>query len=1295
MLGIININIERLRGVKRISAVLLAISVGAALFGCIQRADNEGQPLVIESPFKSFQDIPGVTEKEIIAIESLKRERLSLVFGVPPSTEAFLNENGEAGGYAALLCEWLTGLFDVQFNLEILEWVELTEKLNAGEADFSIHLAPDEENLEHYYMTDIIAERQLIEIRLAKNRELGQILSERPPKYAFISGSPTESLVSAMEKSYTYEPVWVDGYAEAYRTLERGKADAFIAPGIAKANFAAYDNVVSEYFYPLISSPASMATASPALESFISVLNKALRNGAMPYLKYLYNLGNDEYLRHEFMMSLSGEEKAYLQNTASVPLAVQYHNYPVVFYNANDKKWDGITFDLLREVERLAGLVFEVVNDEHTGMDDLMEMLYDGKAHMYSDLVCSTRQEPHFIRGDYKLMADQYALLSKTETPNIKLNEVPYARVALIRNTAYAEMFRTWFPQAVNTREYENANDAFLALEQGEVDMIMAAKSNLLYFLNYYEFSGYKANYLFNYFYESSFAFNKEQTVLRSIMDKALSVIDTEVVVGQWLTKTFDYKSRIMAARLPWLVGAILLALVVVVLLLFLFYKKSRVLMCIEAAHDDIKHRDLLLCAANNVSSVLFEPDLGCFEDSLWKSMEIMAEAVGVDRICIWKNCNDRSRLHFSLNYEWENGSFRSDAEKGSLAPDLWFDEHPAFNKMILKGNCINSLVSDLPPAERAQLAPRNIISLFAVPVLLQNKLWGYVSFDNCKREYLFTDSEVLILRSVSRMLAHSVIRNEMTRNILDTTALMEEAKEAAEQANRAKSEFLSHISHEIRTPMNTILGVTEIQLQKLNNSPDVDEAFSLIYSSGNLLLNIINDILDLSRIEAGKLELHPVRYDIPSLVYDTMQLTLLRYDSKPIDFKVKIDENTPLDLFGDELRLKQILNNILSNAFKYTDKGRIELSVTAETNREMFVQGPESLTKCVLVLQVSDTGQGMSEEQIGKLFEQYTRFNLDVNQSVVGTGLGMNITKRFIDMMNGEIFVESVVGKGSVITVRLPQESIGSALCGPELAENLQSGRFQSIIKLRKGRVVHEHMPYGKVLIVDDVESNLFVAKGMMLPYGLKIETVTGGSKALEQVRNGRVYDIIFMDHMMPGMDGIEATALIRETGYTHPIVALTANAVVGQAEMFLRNGFDGFISKPIDARELNAILNRFIRDRQIQNSGAPVSVSLPEMDVSPELAAMVVRDIKKTIGVLEEILPRMDAGDDEDIVLFTTTVHGAKSALANVGETELSMVALKLEQAGMDGKISAIASETAEFISALRLAIEKLSNV
>jgi PAS domain S-box-containing protein len=532
-----------------------------------------------------------------------------------------------------------------------------------------------------------------------------------------------------------------------------------------------------------------------------------------------------------------------------------------------------------------------------------------------------------------------------------------------------------------------------------------------------------------------------------------------------------------------------------------------------------------------------------------------------------------------------------------------------------------------------------------------------------------------------------------------EQTRLKEEIKAAlieAKDANRAKSEFLSHISHEIRTPMNAILGASEIQLQKESLPKDMEEAFNTIYNSGNLLLNIINDILDISKIEAGRLELVPAKYDIPSLVYDTMQLNLLRYESKPIEFTLTVDANTPLNLFGDELRIKQVLNNVLSNAFKYTESGEIELSVSTETQ-------PNVDNGCILVLRVSDTGQGMDQEQVDKLFEAYTRFNVKSNRNISGTGLGMSITKQLVDLMNGEITVESEPGKGTRFTVRLPQERIGTTVCGADLVESLRKNSFQDMSKSKRIRLMHEHMPYGSVLIVDDVQSNLYVAKGMMLPYGLKIETIISGIEAVRKIKSGNKYDIIFMDHMMPKMDGMEATKIIREMGYTHSIVALTANAVKGQAEVFLANGFDGFISKPIDSRELDAMLNHLVRDkypREVIDAARlekgrqktdHVASPAKKAGINDELAAAAAQDIGSAIAVLEEIFPKINTTDGADIELFTTTVHGMKSALAIIGEVKLSDSAHILEQAGNNKDMDTISTETPGFIDALRSIVDR----
>jgi len=527
-------------------------------------------------------------------------------------------------------------------------------------------------------------------------------------------------------------------------------------------------------------------------------------------------------------------------------------------------------------------------------------------------------------------------------------------------------------------------------------------------------------------------------------------------------------------------------------------------------------------------------------------------------------------------------------------------------------------------------------------------------------------------------------------QHAVDITELTN-AREQAEQSSKTKSIFLSHMSHEIRTPMNAILGIAEIQLQKENLSPDTSEAFRKIYESGDLLLNIINDILDLSKIESGKLEIFPIKYDIPSLVNDTTQLNRLRYESKPIEFSVQLDKNTPLRLRGDVLRIKQILNNILSNAFKYTDEGKIEFYICCENADET-----ESLEDVTLVFRVSDTGQGMTKGQLKRLFDEYSRFNLDKNRTTVGAGLGMSITKRLVDLMNGTITAQSEPDKGSVFTVRIPQKREGMETCNDILINKLKNFTFHSTAIMKKVQFLREYMPYGSVLIVDDVESNIYVAKGMIIPYGIKIDTSYSGLEAVEKIKNGNVYDIIFMDHMMPKMDGIEAVKIIRETGYKHPIIALTANALLGRAKMFLQNGFDSFLSKPIDSRELDYLLNDFIRNRkpsEVVEAARNVPVEMRKlnnndynMTNTQGLESFFISDAQKSVNILEKI--RID---DSDIQTYIITIHGIKSALANVGENELSAIALKLETASKRWDFDVLNNETPAFVNALRSLILK----
>jgi signal transduction histidine kinase/CheY-like chemotaxis protein len=425
---------------------------------------------------------------------------------------------------------------------------------------------------------------------------------------------------------------------------------------------------------------------------------------------------------------------------------------------------------------------------------------------------------------------------------------------------------------------------------------------------------------------------------------------------------------------------------------------------------------------------------------------------------------------------------------------------------------------------------------------------------------------------------------NSMTKQLENRLTEMMEAKTIAEAASESKSAFLATMSHEIRTPLNAIIGLSEVELQ--GELPEhTKDSLGKIYNSGSILLGIVNDILDISKIEAGSLELTPLNYEVYGLINDSAQLNIVRVGTKDIKFRLLVDESIPRELCGDELRVKQLLNNILSNAFKYTESGTVVLKISWRR------EGDDAL----LFFTVSDTGKGIKREDIDKLFAKYSQLDSRANRHIEGTGLGLSIAKRLSEMMGGSISVESEYGIGSSFMFTIRQRIANPAPLGRENAENLKNLRFMQNRRRRGNNLVRSYMPYGRVLVVDDVPTNLDVVKGLIMPYGLTVDFAASGFEAIEKVRAAdespgqgaaEKYDIVFMDHMMPEMDGVEATYAIREMGTeyarTVPIVALTANAIVGNEEMFLANGFNGFISKPIDIMRLDMTLNKWVRDKQ-----------------------------------------------------------------------------------------------------------------
>jgi PAS domain S-box-containing protein len=594
---------------------------------------------------------------------------------------------------------------------------------------------------------------------------------------------------------------------------------------------------------------------------------------------------------------------------------------------------------------------------------------------------------------------------------------------------------------------------------------------------------------------------------------------------------------------------------------------------------EEIDYRDRLLNTVNRTAIILLKSDVNEFGKSLHCCMGLIAKAVGVDYMYIWKNHTVEGQLHCTQLYEWP---FVVDTQQDNEKTIVSYDETVSgWKDTLSNGNCVNCLVRDMPPEGRAQLSNKGVLSIFLVPVFLQNQFWGFISFEDCHREYVFSDNEQTILRSAGMLIVNALLHHEMTLRNKAAAIELEAALLKANDANNSKSNFLANMSHEMRTPLNAIIGLSGLTLETKTLNDDTHVNLEKIYNAGLTLLSTVNDILDISKIEAGKFELIPVEYDIPSLINDTVTQNILRINEKPIQFILSINEDLPTHLFGDELRIKQIFNNLLSNAFKYTSEGTVEFGIRCAKEEDIVW----------VTAWVKDTGTGIRTEDMSRLFLYYNKINTKSNRHIEGTGLGLSITKKMAEMMDGSVTVESEYGKGSLFTVVLKQKFVTDATIGQGVANNLKNYNYSNN-KRESSYLTRVHMPYARVLVVDDNATNLDVARGMMKPYEMHVDCVLSGQEAVDAIRFERVrYNAIFMDHMMPGMDGIETTKYIRESIGTEyakniPIIALTANAITGNEEMFLSSGFQAFISKPIEMARLDAVIQQWVRDRELEKS-------------------------------------------------------------------------------------------------------------
>lgn len=508
---------------------------------------------------------------------------------------------------------------------------------------------------------------------------------------------------------------------------------------------------------------------------------------------------------------------------------------------------------------------------------------------------------------------------------------------------------------------------------------------------------------------------------------------------------------------------------------------------------------------------------------------------------------------------------------------------------------------------------------------------------------------------------------------ILDMTDMksyineIKRVRRQAEKASIAKSEFLANMSHEIRTPMNAIIGLNDIIMEECGDT-EIYAYAKDVQSVAKNLLTIINDILDLSKVEAGKMELVIENYYIKVMADEIIGIMDMAASQKGLILKYECDETIPCRYSGDDGRIKQILLNILSNAIKFTKKGYVRAYITGKPGKS---EDEELLIFCV-----EDTGCGIQEEDLNKIFEDFRQVNSKRNRSVEGTGLGLTIVKHLVELMKGTIQVESTYGKGTTVTITIPQK----------IVERQPVSEMQQLPQTEQ-KVTDMFTASGvKVLIVDDNVINRKVARGFLKNYAFDLTEAESGPEAIEKVRDNR-YDLIFMDHMMPDMDGVEAVEIIRrdcgENGNSPVIIALTANAMEGMREYFLEHGFQDFIAKPLDRLELNQLLLRWVPEKYRQTEDAeveskpldPEAFHIDGVDMNAamkyysgdeqgfvELLDLFYIDGKRKTELLCEVV-------ESDILRYQIEVHGLKSASANIGAMEVSAMARAQENAAVQG--------------------------
>jgi signal transduction histidine kinase/CheY-like chemotaxis protein len=678
-------------------------------------------------------------------------------------------------------------------------------------------------------------------------------------------------------------------------------------------------------------------------------------------------------------------------------------------------------------------------------------------------------------------------------------------------------------------------------------------------------------------------------------------------------------------------------------------------LLAVNSIQRSKQHK--LVNAINEAAAFLLESEPEDYENAIAQGFEIVCRHTTVDRFSIWQNFNgDDGRLYYKMIFQWAKDS------SPGLPSEMKFayqDVLPGWETLLSNGKSVNGPVNSFPMDEQPHLELYGVQSMLVVPIFLKSKFWGFVNYDDIRSQRFFTKEEEYALRSWGIIIVSIMQRGEIAKDMRYTL-------EKFETASRAKSVFLANMSHEIRTPMNSIIGFSELALDG-EISLQTKEYLDRILENSEWLLQIINDILDISKIESGKMELENIPFELHELFTACRTLITPKAEEKGIILHFYAEPSIGKKLSGDPTRLRQVIINILSNAVKFTNTGSVKMAATIKK---------ESTSDITIHFEIKDTGIGMTAEQIKKIFKPFIQAELGTTRKYGGTGLGLTITKKIIDLMGGTLYVESTPDLGSKFNFDLTFKTI-------DMSEENQPAK---LIKIE--RPVFD----GEVLVCEDNKMNQKVIRDHLARVGLITVIAENGKEGVEAVRQRmekekKQFDLIFMDIHMPVMDGLEAAAEINKLNTGIPIIAMTANIMTDDKEHYRMCGMIGCVGKPFTSQELWHCLLKYLVPLADVKSGKTINGTNANKDM---LDKLIPQFVKNNQNKFNEITKAIDNGE---IKLACRLVRNVKNSAVLLGKTSMQKAATDVENHLKDEKILVTPEELAVLKTELETALKEFS--